>query len=176
MKHYCGQRIAKLRIAVFFKIMKNKLISVIFAAALFCLVESGFAQAFTNLNFESANIPNSTPPASLIPISEGLPGWNACFISSTATNQVTQIAYDWIDQGANVISVVDTNEPFGNNPIQGNYSALLFGGGGPTAVAAQISQSGLAPSGTESLQLWAQPYGWPFIVTLGGKQSPCLLY
>jgi hypothetical protein len=67
--------------------------------------------------------------------------------------------------------IVDTNVGFGYNPIQGSYSAFLFGGiaGNGTLYAAQISQSGLVPNGTESLQLDAQSYGLPFIVTLGGQ-------
>jgi hypothetical protein len=148
-----------------------KLISIIFTAVLFSLAESCFAQAFTNLNFESANIPNSTPPDSLIPFTDGFPGWNGYFISSAATNLAPQAAYASISLAGNAICIADINVGFGFVPIQGNYSAFLFGGiaNDGTVYAAQISQSGLVPSGTQSLQLNAQTYGYPFTVTLGGQ-------
>jgi hypothetical protein len=166
---YCGQRKAEARTAAFCKIVKNKLISVIFTAALLSLAEAAYAQAFTNLNFESANIPASTQP-SFIPISQGLPGWNAYFISSAATNQAPQAVYDGIPLSGNAISIVDANVGFGFNPIQGSYSAFLCGGVGDAGLsAAQISQSGLVPGSTKSIQFEAQTYGYPFIVTLGDQ-------
>jgi hypothetical protein len=169
MKDYCGQRKAESRTAAFFKIMKSKLISIIFTAALLSSAESGSAQGFVNLDFESANIPSSTPTVSYVPIGTSLPGWNAYFISSSTTNQQTEIMYDALSLGGNTISIVDTNVGYGVNPIHGNYSVFLYGGGSGPFYTAQISQSGLVPSGTESLQLEAQDYGPYFIVTLGGQ-------
>jgi hypothetical protein len=56
MKVHCGERKTESRTAAFCKIMKSKLISIIFTAALLSLAESCFAQGFMNLNFESANV------------------------------------------------------------------------------------------------------------------------
>jgi hypothetical protein len=152
--------------------VKSKLISIIFTAALLSLAESCFAQGFVNLDFESANIPNSTEPSSLILFSQGLPGWTGCFISSTATNQTLQTFYDGISMAGVDFAIVDTNVLYGFNPIRGNYSAFLFGGSGDGGIeyAAQISQSGLVPSGTKSIQFKAMTnYSLPFTVTLGGQ-------
>jgi hypothetical protein len=146
-----------------------------FVAVSLALLRSVSGQSFTNLNFESANIPNSTPPNSPIPISAGLPGWSGYFASSTESNQATQVSYDGISGGGVVISVVDTNVGFSFfNPIQGNYSAYLFGGFGPgeendTLYSAEISQTGLVPNGTKSLLIDAYVSGASFIVTLGGQ-------
>ena len=155
--------------------MKSKLISIIFTAALLSLAEAGFAQGFVNLNFESANIPMSTETGWPIPFSEGLPGWTGYFISSTATNQALQAVYDGIPLSGNTIAIVDANDAnvgFGFPPIQGNYSVFLCGGygNGGSVYAAQISQSGLVPSGTKSIQFEAMTnYSLPFSVTLGGQ-------
>jgi hypothetical protein len=144
-----------------------------FVAVSFALLRSVSAQGFVNLNFESANIPNGTSLGSSIPISEGMPGWSASFVSSSgSSNQATQVTYDGISLGGDVISIVDTNVGFGFNPIQRKYSAFLFGGGGTDdqLYSAQISQTGLVPIGTQSIQLEAQLFQGPsFIVTLGGQ-------
>ena len=145
--------------------------TIIVAVALFRMTRHTDAQGFINLDFESANIPNGTPPG-YIPIEDGLPGWNAYFISSTATNQTTQVAYDGISLGGVAVSIVDTNIGSGFNPIQGNYSVFLFGGQGTDgqSYSAQISQTGLVPTGTKMLEFDAMLfYGPSFIVTLDGQ-------
>jgi hypothetical protein len=144
----------------------------IIIALLLILKQHASAQGFVNLNFESANIPNGTSPGSLISISDGMPGWSAYFVSSGATNQTTQVAYEGISLGGVAVSIVDTNVGFGFNPIQGKYSAFLFGGVGNDnqPYSAQVSQTGFVPSGTESIQFDALlSYGPAFIVALGGQ-------
>jgi len=127
------------------------------------------AQGFINLNFESANISNSTALAYPIPISDGLPGWNGYFTSGTNPYQVTQVTYDGLSLAGATISINDSNTPvFG--PISGRYSAMLFGGAeGDGLASASISQTGLVPSGTESLLFDAHVSGALFTVTLGGQ-------
>ena len=143
-----------------------KATTIILAVFLLAISEKCRSQGFLNLDFESAQIPNSTSLGAEIPISEGLPGWSAYFISSTETDQVTQVAYDGISTGGNLISIIDANSGF--NPLQGNYSALLTGGGGDQPYSAQISQTGMVPSGTEAIFL--EGYLSPsFTVTLGGQ-------
>ena len=129
-----------------------------------------YSQGFINLNFESANIPGSTEVGSLVPISAGLPGWSGYYISSASTDQETQVAYDGISIGGAVISILDINAAqYGPNfnPIEGRYSAALFGEGG-VPVSTMISQTGLVPGGTMSLRAkW-----WSTVdpvVTLGGQ-------
>jgi hypothetical protein len=129
------------------------------------------AQSFTNLNFESTNIPVSAEPNSMIPMGEAIPGWTGYFISNTATNQAPQTLYDGIPISGNSISIVDANVGFGFNPIVGNYSVFLCGGftGHGTRYATQISQSALVPVGTKSIQFYAISYDLPVIVTLGSQ-------
>ena len=146
--------------------------SVIFTFLILAGEQHVSAQSFLNLDFESANIPSSTEASSLILLSQGLPGWTGSFISSTATNQTIQAVYDGISMAGVGFAVVDTNVLYGFNTIRGNYSAFLFGGygNGGSVYAAQISQSGLVPSGTKSIQFEAMTnYSLPFNVTLGGQ-------
>jgi hypothetical protein len=130
----------------------------------------GSAQGFQNLDFESANISGYSPGSQNVPVSAALPGWAASFVTGTSTNVATQVWYDGISFGGAGISVIDTNAPI-FSPLQGKYSAFLFGGAyGNTALAsAGISQSGLVPTGTESLLIDAYVSGASFIVTLGGQ-------
>jgi hypothetical protein len=140
-----------------------KTINIILLSAVFTWVQNGHAQGFVNLNFESANVSGFSPNSSDVPISSALPGWSG-FYGSTPVNQVW---YDGISLGGTVISVVDTNvSPSSFDPIQGVYSAYLFGG---SSAAATISQTGLVPTGTKSLQVEIQSRGTPFDVTLGGQ-------
>jgi hypothetical protein len=124
--------------------MKTEIAIIIFTHSL-----SAFAQGtFQNLDFESANIPASTPAPSLVPISEALPGWNAYFSSGGVTYPQSQVYYDAVSLGGDVISLDDTKE---FPPLQGQYSVILFGGGNNPYYSASISQTGVIPSGTESL-------------------------
>jgi hypothetical protein len=127
---------------------------------------------FQNLDFESANIPASTPAPSLVPISEALPGWNAYLTADGVTYPQTEVYYDAISLGDAAISIDDAKV---SSPLQGNYSAFLFGGAAPPTVpggslySASISQTGTVPAGTQSLQFDAYVSGAPFAVTLGGQ-------
>ncbi|HEV2331296.1 MAG TPA: PEP-CTERM sorting domain-containing protein [Verrucomicrobiae bacterium] len=148
--------------------MKISIIRHLASAALIATVQCCYSQEFINLNFESANIPNGTSAGSNIPIGDGLPGWTALFSSGAGTDQTTQVVYDGISLGGYQISIIDSNAPV-FNPIQGNYSAFLFGGGEASPVSATISQTGLVPSGTESILFDAYESEASFIVSLGGQ-------
>ena len=138
--------------------------------ALFALGRAAQAQGFINVDFDSANISGYSPDSSDVPTTSAFPGWSAYYISSTATNAATQVWYDGISLGGAIISVIDMNAP-AFSPIQGKYSAFLFGGAGSGAqlFSAQINQTGLVPTGTESLLFDAYVAGAPFVVTLGGQ-------
>jgi hypothetical protein len=129
------------------------------------------AQAFVNLNFESGLIPPGTQPASLLPISTALRGWTGYFIDNTGvSNAATQVVYDGYSAGGAFISINDANTIGGGFvPLQGKYSAVLFGGGSNPTYSTAISQTGLVPDGTESLQVQVEALNGPFIVTLGGE-------
>jgi hypothetical protein len=151
--------------------MKTNIIATSCLLAL-CLTAglSGHAQGtFQNLNFESASVPGGTQPGSLLPISSAFPGWSAYAASPEIgmSNAVTQIPYDDFSLGGSVISVLDANTGLGFAPLQGNYSAALFGGSFPPWYT--IYQAGLVPAGTRSLQLAAYSVGASFVVKLGAE-------
>jgi hypothetical protein len=134
--------------------------------------ERGFCLGFTNLNFESAHVSGYPVNAMGVPISAALPGWNASFSNATSgTLAASQVWYDGLSGGGSAISINDTNTGFGFVPLQGKYSAMLFGGG-PSSnsfYSATISQTGIVPTGTESLQVQIGNYGDAFIVSLSGE-------
>jgi hypothetical protein len=125
------------------------------------------AQGFVNLDFESANVSGYPPNSTDVPVSSALPGWSAYGINnSSGTNALTQVGYDFISIGSAGISVIDSNAS-GFLPLQGNYSAFLFGSSnGSIGNATVISQTGLVPSGTMSLRMDVYAF-YNFEVTLG---------
>jgi hypothetical protein len=138
---------------------------VILSLALLASSAGIYAQGtFQNLDFESANIPNATQPGSLVPVGMALPGWSVNV--GSVSNGIVTIPYDSISLGGALISVLDTNAGLGFVPLQGKYTAALFGG---SSTAATIDQTGLVPIGSQSLQLAVYSVGAPFVVMLGGQ-------
>jgi len=133
------------------------------------LIQSAHSQGFINLNFESANVSGYSPDSSDVPTTSALPGWTVYYSNSSGTNAATQVWYDGISLGGAIISIIDTNAP-SFSPIQGKYSAFLFGGGtSENLLSASISQTGLVPVGTQSLLFDAYVSGNSFNVMLGGQ-------
>jgi hypothetical protein len=129
-----------------------------------CSYSANAQGTFQNLNFESANIAGYPPGSGDVPISAALPGWSG-FYGNSPTSQVS---YDGISLGGDVISVIDNQAP-SYAPLQGTYSVFLFGGGAPSVISAEITQTGLVPAGTRSLLFDGYVSGAPFVVTLGGQ-------
>jgi hypothetical protein len=149
-------------------------------ALVLCLLsagaERGFSLAFTNLNFESANVSGYPAGAMDVPVGAALPGWTAFAISAGGGfNSLSQVWYDGVSGGGTAISINDANLPFGYGgfgPISGKYSLYLFAGEGANSFALQdagISQTGLVPFGTESLAVQVGLASNPFIITLNGQ-------
>jgi hypothetical protein len=132
--------------------------------ALVALVQNAGAQGFINLDFESANVSGYPPNSMDVPVSSAIPGWGAYSINSSGTNSLTQVGYDFISLGSAGISVIDSSAP-AFSPLQGEYSAILFGSLGTTTM---ISQTGLVPNGTKSLMMDIYASD-SFEVTLGGQ-------
>ena len=143
---------------------------VIFAIAGEC---GAIAQGtFQNLDFESANIPSSSSVNTPLAVSDGLPGWSAYYISGTTQLPQPQVFYDGSSMAGPRISVVDANVPDpALEPLQGNYSAVLFGGlfSDSSLVSVGISQTGFVPIGTRSILVDAYAPDGSFVVTLGGQ-------
>jgi hypothetical protein len=121
---------------------------------------------FENLDFESADVTLYAPNSTDVPVSSALSGWNV-FYGST---QTSQMCYDAISLASAEVSVIDDKAAV-FAPLQGTYSAFLFGGvefpSGLESVG--ISQTGLVPAGTKSLQFDGYVFGASFSVTLGGQ-------
>jgi hypothetical protein len=124
---------------------------------------------FRNLDFESANIPVSTPAGTFVPASLALPGW-AVFIG---TNQQSSVMYNGTYLDTATVAVFGPGAPF-YPPIQGSYSAVLKNGVDPNGavgdlVDAAIAQTGLIPSSAKSI-LFSSSSGAELSVTLAGQR------
>ena len=150
-----------------------KIPSVIFAIAVLILVETGFAQSFQNLGFESATV----PPGSF---AQAFPGWTG-YIGGV---QQSSVLYNLSYSDTAGISILDqgwTNSPgyavvTHGGVIQGHFTALLMSGIAPGAgvpADTSIAQTGLVPIGTQTLQFKAYMdyigLSGSFGVTLGGQ-------
>ena len=130
-----------------------------------------YSQGFVNLNFENANV-SAYSPGDHVSINDAIPGWGASFFQANPGSHPSPpfVAYDAISLGGAGISVNDTNTGFSFTPISGKFSAFLFGGAPETSVT--ISQSGLVPVGTQSIQMRIGNYMavGAFTVTLNDQQ------
>jgi hypothetical protein len=119
----------------------------------FCLLQTASGQGFANLNFEQATIapapPGYTPSDAFNPISaaNALPGWIVIEDSTICTAVWgSPVALD-------ETSVALVSGSF--SPIQGNFSVQLSAyADAPSNLyrSSSISQTGLIPSGTQSIQ------------------------
>lgn len=129
--------------------------------------------AFTNLDFESAQVPAGSKYKASLSASVAFPGWTVgaqgMFVPPTT------VSYDFVsDARFGGISLWDSNPnhfPLMRNDseLDGTYSAELCGGPPFGGTAAVISQTGVVPIGTKTLQVDIQDYGDPFLVNLGGQ-------
>jgi len=126
---------------------------------------------FQNLGFEAAHL-TPIPPGQFgdrVPIDQALPGWNG-FVG---TQQVTSVFQNNLGLGGANISILGPNWPL-DEIIDGRYTVLLQAGAAdvliPSYVDTSISQTGLIPSGTESIQL--KVFGADVSVSFAGKDIP----
>jgi hypothetical protein len=148
---------------------------------LFLILHTCDGQSFVNLNFELANV-SGYSVGSTVPVTNAFPGWAASYTSTVIGTpvEVSNVWYDGLSLGGAVISINDTNTPFAPSfrPIDGRYSAFLFGGGPPSVggplnlfYSATLSQTGLVPNGTASLLVKAEfaLNNTAFIVSVNGQ-------
>lgn len=141
--------------------------------AVFGLTMAGFSQgSFQNLNFEEAN-----PVAAgngYYSTASSLPGWQV-FYGTTPISTIPVVTYP----GGGDLSLTSAQLVTGASAIDGSDSVCLLGGvvenfgpGGSslTPEAASISQTGLIPSGSQSLLFKAASFGnGPLTVDIGGQ-------
>ena len=123
---------------------------------LLAICQNAWAQAFVNLNFESAKVVFNGFQLS---VSNALPGWTAYL---DATSQ-SSIGYDTLSAGGAAVLLEDTNvNSFGPYPLQGTYGALLEGASGifgSNPTAASIGQTGTIPNTAQSLTFFGSLAG-----------------
>lgn len=144
-------------------------ITKIFAAVIFLILwQNAQGQGFVNLDFENATIPPTPVGGSTFPADPALafPGW-------TVGGSGTVVGYNSVSTGAPAVSLIGPNFPnsAGITPLQGLYSVALqyfdIAGGPPT-----LSQTGMIPSGTQSINFLVGNGASDGVVTLGGVSIP----
>jgi hypothetical protein len=148
-----------------------KIQSLIAAASvvLFAALSAQAQGTFQNLNFEQADpviVVGSPYYPYEVTAASALPYWTVT-IDGVQQSQITE---NDPSLGATWVMVVGPGDAFGYAPIDGNYSVLLQGiVPGSTA---SISQTGLIPTGTQSLLFEAQPGIGPMDVLIGSQVVP----
>ena len=141
-----------------------------FVAASFCLLRNVHGQGFVNLDFEDAVIipvPSSPYYPYAVYASDAIPGWTILPGNDLGTNEIT---YNDLSLGSTAIALLGTDNHFGPDSLDGNYSISLYGG--IFAGAASISQTGVVPALTESIFFEAQGGGGTLQLSLGGQTIP----
>jgi len=140
------------------------------ATTLFCQ-----AQSFEDLNFESATlVATNSSPLGAVEFAPAFPGWDGTVGGVQATYALLNTVF--VDSaGISIINSNYTGFGIGGGVLQGHYTAILQSGvggsGGSTPSAVSLSQTGLVPAGTQSLQFDAYTVfdsSGSFNVTLGG--------
>ena len=156
--------------------MKATLVSLLIAASSIGL---SCGQGFINLNFESATFVHvAGSPSDTVQFAQAFPGWTGTVGGIPPVGVLSNSYY----LGTAGFSIINSNfNNFSIIPgglIQGRYTAILYSGSltnSQTGVDTSLSQTGLVPVGTHSLQFKAlevfDALG-AFTVTLGGQTLP----
>jgi hypothetical protein len=147
-------------------VMKITYITIFMIAALFQL-QHAVGQNFVNLDFEQATV--TTPVGgSIYPADPAqlFPGW-------TVGGSGTVVSYNDLSLGAPAVDLMGPDFPNfpGYTPLQGSYSVLLqyFGGVSPPPT---LSQTGLIPAGTESINFLVGSGESDAVMTVNGVNIP----
>jgi hypothetical protein len=138
------------------------------------------AQAFQNLDFESATVSNlPAGDSEFVSVTDALPGWTAYI----GTNQLTQVGHNYITLGDANVGIWGPDYGFGLPPLQGSYTAILqagaFQGDG---LGASIAQTGLIPATAKSIQFEGAlqlgsvgaTFTNTFVFTVGGQNMSAI--
>jgi hypothetical protein len=137
-------------------------------------IRTASGQAFVNLDFESATlVPVPGDRYHTVQFAQAFPGWTKTMIGAIDTNAL----YDTMFLDSAGIGIIDTKPSYLSEAvIGGNYTALLQSGLGYEGTSdATLSQTGLVPLGTESIQFKARAgfdASGRFAVILGGQTLP----
>jgi hypothetical protein len=149
--------------------MMNMKITKSFMAVMLCMLwQNAQGQSFINLDFERATIPPTPVGGTTFPADPRLafPGW-------TVGGSGTVVGYNGLSIGAPAVDLMGPSFPnsAGFTPLQGSYSVLLqyfdIAGGPPT-----LSETGMVPSGTQSINFLVGNGENDAVVTLNGKNIP----
>lgn len=147
--------------------MKTTSLLAVFPFAFLATCSAEAQDTFQNLNFESANTGSLTFAFS-VPVSSALPAWTV----SIGGVQQSGVGYNAPSGGAPSVWLLGPGYgPTGFVPIDGNYSVVLQAGflNGVTPTTPSITQSGVVPLGSESLEFKAWQNSSALTVSFDGN-------
>jgi hypothetical protein len=165
--------------------MKRTRATVSFSIFLLLAISASAQGTFQNLDFEQANPVYDTasplyPTDPVVTAASALPYWTVSY--STPVFQGTDLFLNTYTAGSPGIETFGPNNPATTaqpGAIDGHYSVFLEGGLNPpsTLVSASISQTGMVPVGSESLQfeVWRSLPSNSAITFDGNNLSPIVL-
>ena len=126
--------------------------------ALLLLAQSGLAQGFLNMDFESANIPGNRVSNEINP-ANAFPDW---------TVSASFVYYDDVSLSGGSISIFDSNPPYSLAPIQGTYFAVFQSANNvQNLYSISIGQTGQIPPSANSITFWGNDGGMQ--ITFNGQ-------
>jgi hypothetical protein len=134
------------------------------ASIVLTIVPAHAQGTFQNLNFEQAapiSAGDPSNPGAVTAIS-ALPFWSVYYGNS----QQTEVEYNEMATGSTRVALESATSPVFPE-IDGNYSVLLQGG--LSDFAASISQTGLIPTGSQSLLFEAEPGPGTLDISIGSQ-------
>jgi len=159
--------------------MKNLRVACL-VVVLLAFFQNLYGQGFVDLDFESPTLV-TVGWSPYVSFAQAFPGWSESAGTLAPGGTLTPIAvYDGLPIDSADICIMDTHPLnaawLAGAVMQGNYSAILAAGIGSSSLSTDVtlSQTGLIPVGTESLQFkangvfYSNPSG-AFTVTLGGQ-------
>lgn len=140
------------------------------------VVRTAVGQAFSNLNFELAQVGPTAPGqwGDQVDPAKAFPGWTVSF--SCPHCQGEWIAYNTLSLGSQAAILMGPSFPNGPGftPLQGSYSVLLITFYTQTGNVAIVSQTGLVPVNARSINFLVGPETWQTnaLVRWGGVNIP----
>jgi hypothetical protein len=126
---------------------------------------SAFGQQFVNLSFESADVSGAAPPFYTVPLTNGVPGWQASGFyhlrNGLGTFSISQNVYfNTTDLDQITLGIYNSsNSSPSIHPVFGNYSAYIEADlGSVDNSQLSLAQSGLVPADAQSLRFRVMPY------------------
>lgn len=134
---------------------------------------------FQNLDFEDATIAPTPVGGDTYPAdpSQAFPYWTVGGLGAGVGYSGTVVGYNGLSLGAPAVNLMGPNLPnaAGYTPLQGSYSVLMqYFNMGRGFVPPTLSQTGMIPTGAQSINFLVSPSGDNAVVEVNGETVPLI--